>query len=70
MTEVAQAGRPQQRVGQGVGQGVGVAVARQPTALGHLDAAQHQRPVGVVGEGVDVDALADAHGQPPSRCSA
>ena len=45
--EVAQAGRPEQGVGQGVGHGVGVAVAgqaRAPSGMHH--APQHQGPGG------------------------
>ena len=50
--------------------GVGVAVAAQPARPFDLDAAEDQRAVRVLGEGVDVDPLADAHAQrPPPRRS-
>ena len=65
--EVAQPDRAQHGVGQRVADGVGVAVpAQAPGALDH-DAAQHERAVRVVGEAVDVDALADAHAHRPRR---
>ena len=54
-------------VGQGVAHGVGVAVAAQAAGALDDDAAQHERPVRVLGEAVDVDALADAHCSTPSR---
>ncbi len=57
-------------IGQGMAHGVGVAVAAEPPRPLYGDAAQHQGPVGIVGETVDVDALSDAHAHPLKRCSA
>ena len=60
-SQVTQAHGSEHRVGQGVADGVGVAVATQAPGALDLDAAEHQRPMRVLGEAVDVDALADAH---------
>ena len=60
VADVAEAGRPQQRVGDGVQHHVGVAVADQAAAVLDADAAQHQRPA--FRETVRVVTGADAHG--------
>ncbi len=59
--QVTEARSPEDGIGQGVGHGVGVAVADEsPSPLtGHHHPAQDQGPVGVVGEAVDVEAVAD-----------
>jgi len=45
LADVAQAGRPQQRVDDGVGEDVGVRMAVEPEVVVDLDAAEHQPPV-------------------------
>ena len=62
LPQVAQAGRPQQRIGHGVGEDVGVAVTGQAPLAGQPHPAQHQRPPGVVGEGMGVEPQPDPRG--------
>ena len=61
--EVSQADGTEHGVGQRVAHRVGVTVAPEAACALDDDAAQHERPVRVLGEAVDVDPLADAHGQ-------
>ena len=67
--EVAEADGAQHGVGQRVADGVGVAVAAQAAGALDHDAAEHERAVRVLGEAVDVDALADAHAHPSRDAS-
>ena len=64
--EVAQADGTEHGVGQGVAHRVGVAVARPARGRPRSRTPPStRRTVGVLGEGVDVDALSDAHAHPP-----
>jgi hypothetical protein len=60
--EVAERRGAEQRVGDGVGADVGVGVPGEPGAVGQVDAAEHQRAVGIDAERVDVQAAADPGG--------
>ena len=60
LADVAETGRAEQRVGDGVGDGVAVAVPDETGHIGEHAAAEHERPLRVVAEAVDVEALADA----------
>ena len=68
LAEIAQAGGPEECVGRGVRDGIGIAVAVQPALPGKRHAAEHQGAVRIVGEAVDVEALADPnrHQRPSS----
>ena len=68
--QVAESHRAEDGIGQGMADGVGIAVPAQPPCPLNDDAPQHQGPVRIVGEAVDVDALSDAHAHPLRRCSA
>ena len=57
---------PEHGVGQGVADGVGVAVPAQAAGAFDHDPTQHEGAVGILGEAVDVDALADAHASAPA----
>ena len=66
LADVAQPGRAQQRVGDRVGDHVGVAVPGRPALARERHAAEDERTVRVVGEGVHVEALPDPDGGAPS----
>ena len=68
LADVAEAGRAEQGVGDGVKDDVGIAVAGKPAAVGHVDAAEHDRTF--AGEGVDVEAHASARDKPRRRAIA
>ena len=56
--DIAQRGRPQQRIGDGVGKHIGVGMALQSEFGGNDDAAQNQRPA--ARDAMNVPALACA----------
>ena len=64
LADVAEAGRTEQRLGDGVGDRVAVAVAVEPGQAGEHAAAEHQRPGRVVAKAMDVEALTDASSRP------
>ena len=61
LADVAEPGGAEERVGDGVGDHVGVAVAGQAALAGERHAAEDERPLRVVAERVDVEALPDPH---------
>ena len=63
LADVAEAGGAEERVGHGVGDDIGIAVAGQTGLAVEPYPTQHQRAVGVVAEGVDVEALPHPHRQ-------
>ena len=65
LADVAEAGRAEQRVGDGMEDDVGIAVAGEAAAVRDCDAAEHDRPF--AGEGVNVEAHAGARDQPAGQ---
>ena len=59
LTDIAESCSPQDRVAADMRNDVGVTVPRQTTLALEADPTQNQRPVGIVGVGVDVEGLAD-----------
>ena len=79
LADIAEPCSPQDRVAADMRDDVGVAVPRQATLALKADPTEDQRPVGVVGVGVDVEGLTDAerwrcgdisHELSPNRSSA